>query len=143
MFLLIFWLCASVMSFGHCVVAAAGCNWYLCDINIFHLSKKWKKLFVTMAIICEKPCANFLIKSLHTLHNGKEGVSLYKFIFRNWASPAIEIGPFSTLHKPDYEASCKLHLSCVMARLLYASFYNALFHIAFFSQTAFFILCFW
>ena len=82
-------------------------------------------------------------KSNRALYFGKEGVSLYKFIFRNWASPAIEIGPFSTLHKPDYEASCKLHLSCVMARLLYASFYNASFHIAFFSQTAFFILCFW
>jgi hypothetical protein len=34
-----FWLCASVLLIGHCVVADAGCNWYLRDINIFHVSK--------------------------------------------------------------------------------------------------------
>jgi hypothetical protein len=33
-------LCASVMSLGHCVVAEAGCNWYLLDINICSFSKK-------------------------------------------------------------------------------------------------------
>jgi hypothetical protein len=35
-----FWLCASVLPLGYCVVAEAGCNWYLHDINIFLLSKK-------------------------------------------------------------------------------------------------------
>ena len=36
----IFWLCASILPLGHCVVAEAECNWYLRDINIFPLSKK-------------------------------------------------------------------------------------------------------
>jgi hypothetical protein len=38
--ILLFWLCASVISLGQCVVAEAGCNWYLRDINIYSLSKK-------------------------------------------------------------------------------------------------------
>jgi hypothetical protein len=29
-----FWLCASVLLLGYCVVAEAECNWYLYDINI-------------------------------------------------------------------------------------------------------------
>jgi hypothetical protein len=36
-FSFIFWLCASIMSLGHCVVADARCNWYLHDINIYFL----------------------------------------------------------------------------------------------------------
>jgi hypothetical protein len=32
-------MCASVMPLGHCVVAKATCNWYLCDINICSLLK--------------------------------------------------------------------------------------------------------
>jgi hypothetical protein len=39
-FLAFFWLCASVLSLGYCIVAEAECNWYLRDINIFPLSKK-------------------------------------------------------------------------------------------------------
>jgi hypothetical protein len=39
--LLFFWLCASVLPLGHCVVAEAGCNWYRLDINIYSLSKKY------------------------------------------------------------------------------------------------------
>jgi hypothetical protein len=35
-----FWLCASAVPLGQCVVAEAGCNWYLRDINIYSLSKK-------------------------------------------------------------------------------------------------------
>jgi hypothetical protein len=35
-----FWLCASVLLLGHCVVAEAECNWYLLNINIYSLSKK-------------------------------------------------------------------------------------------------------
>jgi hypothetical protein len=31
---LFFWLFASFMPLGNAVVARAGCNWYLCDINI-------------------------------------------------------------------------------------------------------------
>jgi hypothetical protein len=42
--LLLFWLCASVLPLGYCVVADAGCNWYLHDINIFPLSKKCRNL---------------------------------------------------------------------------------------------------
>ena len=38
--ILLFWLCASVGPFGFGVVAEAGCNWYLHDINIYSLSKK-------------------------------------------------------------------------------------------------------
>jgi hypothetical protein len=30
-----FFLCASVLSLGHCVVAEAGSNWYRLDINIY------------------------------------------------------------------------------------------------------------
>lgn len=40
LFLIVFWLRASVMSLRHCVVAEAGCNWYLRDINIFPFSKE-------------------------------------------------------------------------------------------------------
>jgi hypothetical protein len=35
---LLFWLCVSVLSLGHCLVAEAGCNWYHFDINIYILS---------------------------------------------------------------------------------------------------------
>jgi hypothetical protein len=35
-----FWLCASFIPLGHDVVAEAGCNWYLHDINKCSLSKK-------------------------------------------------------------------------------------------------------
>jgi hypothetical protein len=28
------------MPLGHDIVAEAGCNWYLCDINKYSLSKK-------------------------------------------------------------------------------------------------------
>ena len=38
-FLSVVRLCVSVMSIQHFVVAKAGCNWYLHDINIFPLSK--------------------------------------------------------------------------------------------------------
>jgi hypothetical protein len=34
------WLCASILSLGHCIVVEAGCNWYRCDIKIFYLLKK-------------------------------------------------------------------------------------------------------
>ena len=34
------WLCASVLPLWYCVVAEAGCIWYLFDINKFPLSKK-------------------------------------------------------------------------------------------------------
>jgi hypothetical protein len=34
-----FFLCASVLSLGQCVITEAGCNWYLLDINICSLSK--------------------------------------------------------------------------------------------------------
>jgi hypothetical protein len=37
--LLLFWLCASVMLLGLCVVTEARYNWYICDINIYSLSK--------------------------------------------------------------------------------------------------------
>ena len=30
-------------TFGYCVVAEAGCNWYLRDINIYSLSKNMQK----------------------------------------------------------------------------------------------------
>jgi hypothetical protein len=36
----LFWMCASVLLLGYYVVAKAGCNWYLRDINIFSLSEK-------------------------------------------------------------------------------------------------------
>jgi hypothetical protein len=36
-FSLFFWLCASVMPLGQCVVAEAGYNWYLHNINICSL----------------------------------------------------------------------------------------------------------
>jgi hypothetical protein len=35
-----FGMCASIMPLGHHVVAEARCSCYLCDINIFPLSKK-------------------------------------------------------------------------------------------------------
>jgi hypothetical protein len=38
-FSLFFWLCASFMPLGYDVVAEAGCNWYIHDINICSLSK--------------------------------------------------------------------------------------------------------
>jgi hypothetical protein len=38
--LLLFWLCASLMPLGQCVVAQARCYWYLLDINICSLSNK-------------------------------------------------------------------------------------------------------
>jgi hypothetical protein len=37
------WLCASVLLLGHCVVAEAGCNFYLRDTKIFPLLKKGEK----------------------------------------------------------------------------------------------------
>lgn len=49
-------LCASFMPLGHDVVAEAGCNWYLRDINIYSLSKKKGK---------------GSSKSLYTLQSGK------------------------------------------------------------------------
>jgi hypothetical protein len=36
----LFWLCAFFMPLGHDVIAEAGCNWYLRDINICSLLKK-------------------------------------------------------------------------------------------------------
>ena len=42
----IFWLCASVISLGHFVVAEAECNWYLRDINIFPLLKKMHTSYI-------------------------------------------------------------------------------------------------
>jgi hypothetical protein len=38
-------LCASVISLGHLVVAEVEDNWYLRDINIFPLLKKYIKLW--------------------------------------------------------------------------------------------------
>jgi hypothetical protein len=35
--LLFFWLCASVIPLGQCIVAEAECNWYHRDINIYSL----------------------------------------------------------------------------------------------------------
>jgi hypothetical protein len=35
-----FWLCPSLMSLEHCVIATVVCNWYLHDINLCSLSKK-------------------------------------------------------------------------------------------------------
>jgi hypothetical protein len=35
-----FWLCASILPLGYCIVVEAGCNWYNLDINIYSLSKK-------------------------------------------------------------------------------------------------------
>jgi hypothetical protein len=49
--LLFFWLCTSVLLLGYCVVAEAECNWYLCDINIFLLSKKKLKSAKLICII--------------------------------------------------------------------------------------------
>jgi hypothetical protein len=34
-----FWLCVSIMPLEHCVIAEAGCNWYLININMFPLLK--------------------------------------------------------------------------------------------------------
>jgi hypothetical protein len=47
-FILFFWLCASVMLLEHYVIAEAECNWYILDINIFSLSKKNVNKYIAM-----------------------------------------------------------------------------------------------
>ena len=77
-----FWLCASVMSLGHWVVAESGCNWYLRDINIFFLSK------IKFKIMMSNACAftNFSKKNLRDLcscvqrTNHEEHLSLRGFV---------------------------------------------------------------
>jgi hypothetical protein len=49
-----FWLCASVLSLGQCVVAEAGCNWYFFDINIFPLSKKYTHMYSLLSDMKEQ-----------------------------------------------------------------------------------------
>jgi hypothetical protein len=48
--LLFFWLCASVLPQGHCVVVEAGCNWYHLGINIYSLSKKSKHVLSHVSV---------------------------------------------------------------------------------------------
>jgi hypothetical protein len=42
--ILFFWLCASAISLGQCVVVETKCNWYLRGINIYSLLKKNKSV---------------------------------------------------------------------------------------------------